>query len=44
MPIYPKKESTSDDLWKVLEEIARIKNLPVDIIGSKIYNNSIKFL
>lgn len=44
MPLYPKKESTPSDLWKVLEEIARIKNLDINLVGEKIYDNSVKFL
>jgi hypothetical protein len=44
MPIYPKKESTPSDLWIVLEEIARLKNLDVNLVGEKIYDNSLKFL
>ncbi len=44
MPIYPKKESTPVDLWYVLEEIARIKKMDRNVVGTKIYENSVKFL
>jgi TatD DNase family protein len=44
MPIYPKKESTSSDLWIILEQIAKIKKLEVNFVGEQIYKNSIKFL
>jgi TatD DNase family protein len=44
MPIYPKKESLSSDLWHVLEEIANLKKLDKHSVGAKIYDNSVKFL
>jgi hypothetical protein len=44
MPIYPKKESVSGDLWIVLEEIARLKKMSIDVVGTKLYENSVKFL
>jgi TatD DNase family protein len=44
MPLYPKKESTPSDLWIVLEEIAKIKNMDLNVVGEKIYDNSVKFL
>jgi len=44
MPIYPKKESVSSDLWIVIEEIAKLKKLPINFVGTTLYNNSIKFM
>ena len=44
MPLYPKKESSPSDLWHVLIEIAKIKNMDIHLVGEKIYDNSVKFL
>ena len=44
MPIHPKKESVSGDLWIVLQEIARLKKMSVNVVGTKLYENSVNFL
>ena len=42
--IKNQKESRSEDLYYVIEEIARLKEMTVEECGSIIYNNSLKIL
>ena len=44
MQITKGLDSTPSDLWKVLEKIAELKRLSLDIVGTTIYDTSLKFL
>jgi len=44
MPVKGKKESTPEDVYYVIEEIAKLKKIELSICGKTIYENSSEFL